>query len=130
MLLPALGSCPSAPLIEPKILPLTQDCVALEFIIRERIQRMMAALLEEPENAQRIAEILTLVEAVQLLPVEVNLWRTQNMYWTMLQSRADSACATGKAEETPCCWSDSIKKLGEVLQYDIPALLAPTGEKG
>ena len=26
-----------------------------------------------------------LVEAVASLPVVVNLWQTQNMYWTMLQ---------------------------------------------
>ena len=114
---------------EIKTWDVTPDCVALEFIIRERVQRMMAALLEEPENAQRIAEILTLVEAVELLPVEVNLWQAQEMFWTMLQARADSACATGEAEGIPCCWSDSIKKLGQVLQYDIPALLATTGEE-
>ncbi len=107
----------------------TLEPVALEFIIRGRVRKMMTALLDEPEDAQRVAEILTLVEAVLLLPVEINLWQAQNMYWTMLQSRADGVATHGKAEESLCCWSDSIKKLGVVLQYDIPALLATTGKE-
>jgi hypothetical protein len=64
------------------------DNVAFEFIIRRSLEGKMAALLEEPENAQRLTEVLLLVETIASLPVVVNFWQIQNMYWTMLQSQA------------------------------------------
>jgi alpha-amylase/alpha-mannosidase (GH57 family) len=107
----------------------TPDCVALEFIIRRRLEKTMAALLEEPENALRLGELFELIEAVLLLPVDVNLWQTQNMYWTMLQ--ASNAALTPNIAETHtlCCRSEAIQKLGEVLHFNIPALRAATKEK-
>ncbi len=100
------------------------DSVALEFIIRRRLEKTMAALQEEPENAQRLGELLELIEAILLLPVEVNLWQTQNMYWTMLQTSAAGVCATIEETHTLCCRSEAVQKLGEVLHFNIPALHA------
>jgi hypothetical protein len=102
----------------------TLNCVALEFIIRRRLERTMHALQEDQENAQRLSELLVLVEAIQLLPVEVNLWQTQNMYWTMLHTSASAATATVDCSHDVCCWSEAIKNLGTVLRFNIPALLA------
>jgi hypothetical protein len=106
------------------------DSVALEFIIRHRLEKTMSALLEEPENALRLNELFELIEAVLLLPVEVNLWQTQNMYWTMVQTRATGNCTSIRAVDTLCCWSEAIQKLGEVLHFNVPALRAATkGER-
>lgn len=100
------------------------DSVALEFIIRRRLEKTMAALLVEPKNDQRLSELFVLIEAVLLLPVEVNLWQTQNMYWTMLQTPAAGDCSAIEAVDTLCCRSEAIQKLGEVLHFNIPALRA------
>lgn len=89
------------------------DNVALEFIIRRRIEGAMAALLEEPENGQRLTEVILLVEAAALLPLQVNLWQTQNMYWDLVQSRASELPATDEA----------VKVLGNLLFFNVPAVL-------
>jgi hypothetical protein len=100
------------------------DTVALEFIIRRRIEGSMAALLDEPDNDQRLTELLLLVEAAALLPLEVNLWQTQNMYWTMLQSRAsDLRSKNGETNERRS-WSEAVRLLGQLLFFNVPAVLA------
>jgi len=104
------------------------NCVALEFIIRRRLERTMLALQEDQENAQRLHALLVLVEAILLLPVDVNLWQTQNMYWTMLNMRASATSATIDCSHDACCLSEAIKNLGTVLRFNIPALrAAPQG---
>jgi hypothetical protein len=100
------------------------DTVALEFIIRRRIEGSMAALLEEPENDQRLTELLLLVEAAALLPLEVNLWQTQNMYWTMLQSRASDLRSNDEEASERRSWSESVRNLGQLLFFNVPAVLA------
>ena len=102
----------------------TLNCVSLEFIIRRRLERTMYALLVDQENARCLSELLVLVEAVLLLPVEVNLWQTQNMYWTMLQMHASAVSSTIGGLNDDCCWSEAIKKLGGVLLFNIPLLCA------
>ncbi|MFH0785425.1 MAG: DUF3536 domain-containing protein [Pseudomonadota bacterium] len=101
----------------------TVDTVALEFIIRHRIEGAMAALLEEPENGQRFSEVLLLVEAVTQLPLAVNLWQTQNMYWTLLQSRTSELPATVGVASDLISWSEGLKDLGKLLFFNVPAVL-------
>jgi hypothetical protein len=100
------------------------DKVALEFTIRRRMEGKMAALLAEPDNGQRAAELLLLVEAVAVLPVEVNLWQIQNMYWAMLQTRAaDIRSAAGEADGLASL-SETVGTLGHLLFFNVPAVLA------
>ena len=100
------------------------DAVALEFIIRRRIEGTMAALLEEPENTQRLTEVLLLVEAAALLPLEVNLWQTQNIYWRMLQSRASDLRSDDSGTSERRSWSEAVRNLGQRLFFNVPAVLA------
>jgi len=100
------------------------DNVALEFIIRRRIEESMATLLEEPENTLRLSELIQLVEAAALLPFEVNLWQTQNMYWTMLQSRAADLRSNIGGTSERRSWSEAVRNLGQLLFFNVQAVLA------
>ena len=103
---------------------ITVEKVALEFTIRRRLESTMAALLQEPEGGRHLTELLLLIEALALLPFEVNLWQTQNMYWTMLQSRAtELGSATGDSAGQSS-WSELVRNLGQQLFFNIPAVLA------
>ena len=84
----------------------------------------MAALLEEPENDRLLSELLLLVEAQALLPLEVNLWQAQNMYWTMLQSRASDLRSDEGGTGERRTWSETVKNLGQLLFFNVPAVLA------
>jgi hypothetical protein len=65
-----------------------------------------------------------LVEAVAVLPVEVNLWQIQNMYWAMLQTRAaDIRSAAGEVDGLASL-SEAVGTLGHLLFFNVPAVLA------
>jgi hypothetical protein len=100
------------------------DHVALEFIIRRRVERTMSALLEEPVNSEHLSEVVLLIEAMALLPVEVNLWQTQNIYWSMLQSRDVELCTSAGGASGLTCWSEAVRNLGQLLFFNVPAVLA------
>jgi alpha-amylase/alpha-mannosidase (GH57 family) len=99
------------------------DTVALEFIIRRRIEKEMAVLLEEPENVGCLAEVIRLIEAATLIPLEVNLWQMQNMYWTMLQTLASAPPSSVGIANGLISWDEGVKILGELLFFNIPEVL-------
>jgi hypothetical protein len=100
------------------------DNVAFEFIIRRRLEEKMAALLEEPENTELLTAVLLLVEAIAPLPVVVNFWQIQNMYWTMLQSQASELHLSDHDSDGRSSWSEALKNLGHLLFFNVPAVLA------
>ena len=100
------------------------DNVAFEFIIRRRLEGTMAALLEEPENGRHLTEVLLLVEAIASLPVVVNFWQIQNMYWTMLQSHASELSLSDQDSNGRSSWSEALRNLGHLLFFNVPAVLA------
>jgi len=65
-----------------------------------------------------------MVEAIALLALEVNLWQTQNMYWSMLQSRASELRSTAVGVNGLISWSEAVKNLGHLLFFNVPAVLA------
>ena len=100
------------------------DRVALEFIIRRRLEGAMAALLAEPDNSRILGEVRLLVESMAALPVVVNLWHVQNMYWGMLQSRATEFEFEDGGANGGGSWSEAVKDLGHLLYFNMPAVLA------
>lgn len=100
------------------------DDVALEFVIRRRLEGAMEALMAEPENIELMTALHLLVEAIASLPIGVNLWQTQNMYWAMVQSRTAElrCCETGVC--TPGSWSEAILNLGQQLYFNVPSVLS------
>ena len=100
------------------------DNVSLEFVIRKKLERAMAVLRDDPENGLQISELLVLLESVALLPVEVNFWETQNIYWSLLQSRADELRAGDRTTGGMSSWSHAIIQLGHLLYFNVAAALA------
>lgn len=100
------------------------DKVPLEFFIRRKVEEEITALLDDPHNDQRLKELILLIEAAALLPLEVNLWQTQNKYWTLLQSCANELRSSAGGTSGLISWSEAIKSLGQLLFFNVPATLA------
>ncbi|MFA7404695.1 MAG: hypothetical protein WC007_11900 [Pelobacteraceae bacterium] len=94
------------------------DNVELEFIIRRRLEAAMAELLANREESGQLSELILLVEAIASLPIEVNLWQAQNIYWEMLQSTTKAATS----------WSEEVIKLGQLLYFNAGAVMAVKGD--
>jgi len=100
------------------------DTVTLEFIIRRRLEGAMTALREEPDSSPLIDKVLHLVESIADLPVEVNLWQTQNIYWDMLQSRTADVHSDTGGPNSRKSWSEALGNLGQLLFFNVSAMLA------
>ncbi|NTV48700.1 MAG: DUF3536 domain-containing protein [Geobacteraceae bacterium] len=104
------------------------DKVALEFIIRRRLEAAMAELLENPENAEQLGELLLLTEAIASLPIDVNLWQAQNIYWALLHSRDSEFWVNRKvADKNGTFWFESLRRLGELLYFNVNTQLEVKG---
>lgn len=99
------------------------DTVALEFIIRRRLETSMTTVLAEPDNVGLLAELLLLVEAAVSIPVNVNLWQTQNMYFSLLQSRVALLGSGGDGADKSSL-GQMLVELGQLLYFNVPAVLA------
>ncbi len=100
------------------------DSVALEFIIRRRVEGAMTALRDVPDSSPLMDEVLHLIQSLAALPIDVNLWQTQNIYWDMVQSHtADILSDTDRVIDR-ISWSEEVGHLGQLLYFNIPAVLA------
>ncbi|MDD2852662.1 MAG: DUF3536 domain-containing protein [Desulfuromonadaceae bacterium] len=103
------------------------DTVALEFIIRRRLEGAMAALLEDQDDDRRLCEVLLLAESIAVLPVGVNLWQAQNLYWEMLKSGAAAVQSGIDNKSENISTKESVLKLGHLLYFNAGAALAARG---
>ena len=100
------------------------DSIALEFIIRRRLERAMAVLLEQPQNEQAADEALQLMASISALPISVNLWQVQNMYWELLQQGCSDRPPVPLTPADHPLWCESINRLGHLLFFNVPAVQA------
>jgi alpha-amylase/alpha-mannosidase (GH57 family) len=103
------------------------DTVALEFIIRRRLEEAMAALLEEPKDDLRLSKIIHLSESITALPVGVNLWKVQNMYWDMLHTCTSDVRPGIEEPAGSGTRIEAVSTLGKLLYFNVEAALAARG---
>jgi len=101
------------------------DVVDLEFLIRRKLERAMDGLLGDPEEMGFLVRAERLAEIVTTLPVDLNLWQSQNIYDTLARSayppRRDRARS---GDEEASAWVARFRSLGELLYFNVPAFLA------
>jgi len=98
------------------------DRVALEFLVRRRIEQAMARLLDNPHDEELQTKLIILLESLQLLALEVNLWLTQNRFWEVVK-----LLKTGCVQLQPS-QLELFSRLGELLYFVQFSDLYPTEE--
>jgi len=99
----------------------TLDGAGLGYTLRKTIERMMLAFRENPDDIVLLAQIDAAMEMGNSLPFEVTFWKTQNLYWEMLEVvftkyRSRAAMRDEGAGE----WVRLFSALGEKLSVRIP----------
>lgn len=99
----------------------TLDGAGLGYTLRKTIERMMLAFRENSDNIVLLAQIDAAVEMGNSLPFEVTFWKSQNLYWEMLEAvfpgyRSRAALGDEGAGE----WVRLFSSLGENLSVALP----------
>lgn len=96
------------------------DMTGLAYTLARTITRISVALREHPQDLATIQQLDGAIGMARTMPAEVDLWQTQNIYYTLLQHTypgfaAEAAQGYGDARN----WVDAFRALGRQLRFRI-----------
>ena len=103
----------------------TLDGTTLGFALREAIQRMSEKFLENSDNLELMKKLEAAAGLARSLPFDVNVWRSQNHYYQMLQKIYPAWLEKALAGDSMAReWVYHFVALGQNLsvKVDTPAL--------
>jgi hypothetical protein len=71
---------------EARLAGATLDATALGLLLAVNIESLAEQLLEQPDDLARLERLNKAAKLVRTLPFEVNLWKTQNICYKILQA--------------------------------------------
>lgn len=103
------------------------DATEIEFTTRKKLEKIMEGLNKNPSDFSLITEIHRIMELLQLLPIEINFWYMQNIYYTMGKTTYKEFLVKAKSgDENAAMWAEVFKKIGQDLFFNIAAVLPET----
>ncbi|MGH2349612.1 MAG: DUF3536 domain-containing protein [bacterium] len=106
---------------EAAVRDVTLDLPTLEFTLRRTIERLMAALAASPDDPALLEAITAALDVGASLPVPVNVWQAQNIYFDLLQHRwAPRAARAAEGDADAARWLDRFAALGAALSVRVP----------
>jgi len=90
----------------------------ISFVVKNRMEGMIHELAANPAEVELMNVLDQLAQLVMPLPLGLNLWKVQNLYWSLLQNTAaETQRRTPAGEETEKVWMDRFLKLGATLGF-------------
>jgi alpha-amylase/alpha-mannosidase (GH57 family) len=94
----------------------------LSYAVKNKLERMIQKLAENPAEAARMREIEQLADMVMPLPLGLNLWKVQNTYWKLMQeARPGFEERATMGDEEAQAWCSQFASLGERLGFAVKA---------
>ncbi len=108
-------------LYEAEVEKVPLDGAGLGYALRKTIEKMMLRLREDPADLDLLAHLDAAVEVGNTLPFEVAFWKTQNIYWEMLQKvYPEYRFRAGHGDEEAKEWVRLFFSLGTRLSVRLP----------
>jgi hypothetical protein len=99
------------------------DATTLGFALRKTIKRMSERLVENPGDLQLMVKIEMAAGLARRLPFEVNIWKAQNNYYSMLHNIAPQFVDRHHAGDTEAQeWMSHFTGLGRNLSVSLRRL--------
>jgi len=96
----------------------------LSFAAGKSLTRLMQRLQGDPYNTELLERADVLVTLLQMFPLPVNYWKTQNIFYSMLK-KSFPFVAKGNDNVTRA-WTERFLDLGEKLRVSVPKAAATT----
>lgn len=99
------------------------DSVEIEFIVRGRLEKLIEDLYSS-SDINLLLEIQKMLELIKSLPLEVNYWKTQNIYYKIAKDLyGQFLLKSRQGDENAKRWIASFKYIGEMLFFNVSAIL-------
>ncbi len=96
------------------------DVPTLEYTLRMRLERMAEGFQADPANVELLSELGTAVGVARSLPLEVNLWKIQNICYELLQTTYNGFQQKGEeGGQNASAWIDHFRALAEKLSLRV-----------
>ncbi|OGX07438.1 MAG: hypothetical protein A2Z88_07150, partial [Omnitrophica WOR_2 bacterium GWA2_47_8] len=124
-LLEALGNGPDFERLEKLVQEVREwsleiDKVTLEFVVKQKVNGLMADFLKEPEGAGALKTLETLLRTLSPLHLNLDLWRTQNIYFFIGKKfHSKMRDRAGQADEKAKEWLEYFNRLGDYLRVKV-----------
>jgi len=92
----------------------------LGYAIKGNLDRRLERLIQAPDDVPWLARTADLAEVVRMMGIEVNLWKTQNLYFRMRHNVAsDRKGKADAADKVAQEWLRHFNRLGEQLGFKV-----------
>ncbi len=99
---------------------LALDQVDLEFAVRRKLEQMIDALQRSPLDLSLLSKLQALLGLLPSLPLAVNLWYVQNVYFDMLKAIYADMLSRAKAGDRDAPrWVEGFNQVGQALSFNI-----------
>ncbi|MFH0788673.1 MAG: DUF3536 domain-containing protein [Pseudomonadota bacterium] len=106
---------------EAGLLQVTWETAGLEYALRKTLERLAEQFRQDPQNLPILQNLEQLLGLVSDLPFEVNLWKTQNIYYELLQTvYPEWRWKADQGEENAQVWVRMFKAICETLFIHVP----------
>lgn len=103
------------------------DSKETEFLTRKRVEEIMDKIYKDPSNFSSLVEIQALIKLLQSLPIEMNFWYMQNIYYKMAKTAYMEFLSKAKAgDENAARWTEVFRQIGQDLFFNTAAVLPET----
>jgi hypothetical protein len=100
------------------------DSVALGFTLKTTLRRMSEQFKQNPNNMDLLLKFETAAGIAKQLPFDVNVWRAQNNFYSMMQQVLPEKESQARAGDTEAnAWLDHFVALGRNLSVKVETFL-------
>ncbi len=93
----------------------------ISFTVKNRMEQLMEKLRTTPEDIAAMEQAQQLAETVRDLPLGLNLWKVQNLFWEMLKEEVPKFRQRVESGDAAAGeWLNRFATLGEKLGFDVP----------
>jgi hypothetical protein len=98
----------------------------ISFVVKNRMERLINDVAANPAEVDRINVLDQLAQLVMPLPLGLNLWKVQNLYWSLLQHTAvEEPGRAAAGQDAEKLWMDRFLKLGATLGFAHKNVVLP-----
>lgn len=103
-----------------ELLDISLDTDTLEYALRNNLRGLAEKFYSEPKDLALLKKLVSGVEVLQAMPFKTDLWRVQNICYSILQSHYGSYHAlAGQGDTTAQEWVKSFNFIAEGLSVRI-----------
>ncbi len=92
------------------------DKPLLSYIVDQRMKRMMVELHDHPDDARCLDDALLVARTIRELPIDLNLWQAQNLWYDTFRKHRDKPFGDS--------WFEKLKDLGRQMNIMVEEIVA------